>query len=71
MRYFGKTIGAVLHRPHWIPVPSFVMKVVLGKKSALVLEGQHVIPEKLLNNKFEFRFATLESALSEIYKKDV
>lgn len=71
MKYFGKTIGFVLHRPHWIPVPSFAMKVILGKKSALVLSGQHVLPEKLLNNKFEFRFATLESALNDLYKKDV
>lgn len=71
MKYFGKTIGSVLHRPHWIPVPSFAMKIVLGKKSALVLEGQHVLPEKLLNNGFTFHFATLESALIDLYIKDV
>ena len=68
MKDFGKTIGSVLHRPHWIPVPSFAMKLVLGKKSALVLEGQHVLPEKLLNNGFEFHFPTLESALKDLYK---
>ncbi|MBO0587918.1 TIGR01777 family oxidoreductase [Sporosarcina sp. E16_8] len=71
MKYFGKTIGSVLHRPHWIPVPSFVMKIVLGKKSALVLEGQHVLPEKLLNSGFTFHFPTLESALNDLYTKDV
>ncbi len=71
MKYFGKTIGSVLHRPHWIPVPSFAMKIVLGKKSALVLEGQHVLPEKLLNNGFTFHFPTLESALIDLYIKDV
>ncbi|HJF34128.1 MAG TPA: TIGR01777 family oxidoreductase [Sporosarcina psychrophila] len=71
MKYFGQTIGSVLNRPHWIPVPPFVMKAVLGKKSTLVLEGQHVLPEKLLNNGFEFRFPTLESALKDLYKKDV
>ncbi|MEK5068468.1 TIGR01777 family oxidoreductase [Sporosarcina sp. FSL K6-1508] len=71
MKYFGQTIGSVLNRPHWIPVPPFVMKAVLGKKSTLVLEGQHVLPEKLLNNGFEFRYPTLESALKDLYKKDV
>ena len=55
MKYFGKTIGLILNRPHWIPVPSFAMKFVLGQKSSLVLEGQHVLPEKLLNNGFEFQ----------------
>ena len=54
---FGKTIGSVLHRPHWFPVPGFVMKLVLGKKSALVLEGQHVLPKKLLDNGFEFQIS--------------
>ncbi len=67
MKYFGKTIGSALNRPHWIPVPSFIMKVALGKKSALVLEGQHVLPEKLLSNGFTFQFPTLESALNDLY----
>lgn len=66
MKAFGKTIGSVLHRPHWLPVPSFAMKFVLGKKSALVLEGQHVKPEVLLKNGFEFLFPTLESALEDL-----
>ncbi|WP_342506308.1 TIGR01777 family oxidoreductase [Sporosarcina sp. FSL K6-2383] len=68
---FGKTIGSVLHRPHWFPVPGFVMKLVLGKKSALVLEGQHVLPKKLLDNGFEFKFPKLEAALRNILKENV
>ncbi len=71
MKYVGKTIASVLNRPHWIPVPSFAMKIVLGKKSTLVLEGQHVLPEKLLNNGFEFHFPTLEAALNNLYKNGV
>jgi uncharacterized protein len=66
MNEFGKSIGSVLHRPHWLPVPSFAMKMVLGQKSALVLEGQHVIPLVLQENGFEFRFPTLLSALEDL-----
>lgn len=66
MNDFGKTIGAVLHRPHWFPVPSIVMKVALGQKSSLVLEGQHVEPEILVKNGFEFSYPTLKSALENI-----
>jgi uncharacterized protein (TIGR01777 family) len=66
MKDFGKTIGAVLKRPHWIPVPAFSMKLILGKKSTLVLEGQHVTPEKLIENGFEFQFPTLNSALEDL-----
>ncbi|WP_210471591.1 TIGR01777 family oxidoreductase [Sporosarcina sp. 6E9] len=71
MKEFGQTIGAVLRRPHWIPMPSFAMKLALGKKSALVLTGQHVKPEKLLENDFEFSFPTLESALENLLTKNV
>lgn len=66
MNEFGKSIGSVLHRPHWLPVPSFAMKMVLGQKSALVLEGQHVIPQVLQENGFEFKFPTLRLALEDL-----
>lgn len=66
MAYFGQTIGSVLHRPHWFPVPPLLMKIALGKKSALVLEGQHVLPEKLLASGFDFQYPTLEAALKNL-----
>ncbi|MFZ7946033.1 TIGR01777 family oxidoreductase [Neobacillus sp. 19] len=66
MKEFGKTIGTVLHRPHWLPVPSFAMKMALGQKSSLVLEGQYVIPKILINEGFEFKFPSLQSALEDL-----
>jgi uncharacterized protein len=63
---FGKTIASVLHRPHWMPVPSFAMKMVLGQKSALVLEGQHVVPQRLIDYGFEFTFPILKLALDDL-----
>ncbi|OLS40665.1 TIGR01777 family oxidoreductase [Bacillus sp. MRMR6] len=66
MKEFGRTIGSVLHRPHWLPVPSFAMKLALGKKSALILEGQHVRPEVLIKEGFEFKYPTLNKALEEL-----
>ncbi|MFS0577019.1 TIGR01777 family oxidoreductase [Sporosarcina sp. 179-K 3D1 HS] len=63
---FGKTIGETLTRPHWLPVPSFAMKMALGKKSALVLEGQHVLPEVLQQNGFTFKFPLLKDALQNL-----
>lgn len=67
MKYFGKTIGTVLHRPHWLPVPSIAMKLALGKKSDLVLTGQYVKPDVLLENGFTFSFPALDHALKNIY----
>lgn len=69
MKYFGQTIASVLHRPHWLPVPSPAMKLALGKKSALVLTGQHVLPTVLEKNGFEFSYASLEKALQNVFEK--
>ncbi|MFD1031376.1 TIGR01777 family oxidoreductase [Metaplanococcus flavidus] len=68
MKEFGKEIGHELGRPHWFPVPEFVLKAVLGDKSRLVLEGQRVLPEVLQKHGFEFSYPDLRSALADIYK---
>lgn len=68
MKYFGQTVGKVLNRPHWLPVPAFMMQLLLGKKSDLVLKGQFVIPEKLQSNSFTFTYSTLDEALKNLLK---
>lgn len=68
MKEFGKEIAHALHRPHWIPVPSFALKTALGDKSQLVLEGQRVLPTVLEKHGFQFKFPNLRSALADIYK---
>ncbi|AIE59139.1 TIGR01777 family oxidoreductase [Bacillus methanolicus] len=68
MKEFGKTLGSVLHRPHWLPVPEIALKLILGEMSILVLEGQKVLPAKLEENGFTFLFPDLKSALKDIYQ---
>ncbi|WP_153733547.1 TIGR01777 family oxidoreductase [Sporosarcina obsidiansis] len=66
MNAFGKTLAKVLHRPHWLPVPSIALDLALGEKSIVVLQGQHVLPEKLLSNGFTFQYPSLEPALKDL-----
>lgn len=68
MKEFGKEIGKAIGRPHWIPVPSFALKLALGEKSRLVLEGQQALPIVLQQHGFEFTFPHLQSALADLYK---
>jgi uncharacterized protein len=63
---FGKTLAKVMHRPFWLPLPSFMLKLVLGEMSTLVLGSQRVIPAKLLDEDFKFDFPDLESALRDL-----
>ena len=67
MKQFGKTVGHALNRPHWLPVPSIALQLALGEKSILVLEGQYVVPEKLLQAGYPFKFVALEDAIIDLY----
>jgi uncharacterized protein (TIGR01777 family) len=62
----GKSIAKVLHRPYYLPAPGFAFKLAFGEVSALVTEGQRVMPERLLEHGFEFQFPELEPALQDI-----
>lgn len=68
MKEFGKTIGKVLYRPHWLPVPGFALQLLLGEMSILVLKGQKVHPKKLIEHGFTFTNETVEKALGSIFK---
>ncbi|HIW31158.1 MAG TPA: TIGR01777 family oxidoreductase [Candidatus Paenibacillus intestinavium] len=66
MKVFGQMIGKVLHRPHWMPVPAFMLQLLLGEMSILILEGQTILPSSLLEHGFFFSYPTLENALQEL-----
>ncbi|WP_313801586.1 TIGR01777 family oxidoreductase [Cytobacillus sp.] len=67
MKEFGRTLGKVLHRPHWMPAPRLALKIALGEMSILVSEGQKVLPQKLLANGYSFLYEDLKHALEDIY----
>lgn len=69
MDQFGKALAEVLHRPHWIPTPGFALNILLGEMSMLILEGQRVLPKKLLDHGYTFHFPTLDSALKDFFPK--
>ncbi|MEK6650893.1 MAG: TIGR01777 family oxidoreductase [Bacteroidota bacterium] len=66
MQELCETLGGVLRRPSWAPVPSALLRLVLGEMADVVLTGQKAIPKKLLESGFTFRFAGLEAALADL-----
>ncbi len=69
MKEMGQVISSILKRPHWLPVPSLALKIVLGEMSSLLLEGQRVLPEKALRHGYQFTYPTVNKALVQILKK--
>jgi len=67
MNEFGKTLSSIINRPHWLPTPAILLKIMLGEMSILVLDGQKVIPEKALNYGFKFKYSRLHEALVNIF----
>ena len=69
MNELAQTLGEVLNRPSWLPVPSFVLEGLLGDGAQVVLEGQQVLPKRTLSQSFEYQYSTLKPALTEIVKE--
>lgn len=63
-REFARALGRVLRRPAFLPLPSLAVGAIWGAmgKEALV-EGQYVLPRRLLAAGFPFRHPDLEEAL--------
>ena len=66
---FTKTLGRVLSRPTFFPVPEFGARLAFGEMAdALLLSSQRVEPAVLKSKGFEFRWTTLEAALRHILR---
>lgn len=64
---FAQAIGKTISRPTIFPLPGFVVKAIFGEMGeSLLLNGQNVVPQRLLDKDFSFAFPGLDAALEEI-----
>lgn len=66
MSEFSKTLGQVLNRPSWLPVPSFALEVLLGDGAKVVLEGQQVLPKRTIESGFQYEYPNVKKALENL-----
>jgi len=66
----ARAIGKILHRPSFMPAPGFMIKLILGEFGSVLLKGQRVIPSRLLEAGFQFKYANIEEALRSIIMKN-
>lgn len=69
-RDLAQAIGREMHRPAILPVPAFVLRIVLWGQADIVLHGRVAVPEKALAAGYEFRHPTVESALRDVLERN-
>ena len=64
--FFG-LLGKVMKRPSWLPVPGFLLRLMLDEKAEeLILSGQRAMPKRLLESGYEFLYPEAGLALRGI-----
>ena len=64
-----KSIAKTLNKPFFLPnIPRFVMQLILGEMHQILFSSQHVSCRKLLDENFQFKFASLDKALNDLLK---
>ena len=61
-----RVMAKVLHRPIWMRVPAFIVRMLLGEMSQLLVDGQHVIPARATAAGFGFKHPNLGEALTHL-----
>ncbi len=63
---FAKALGRALHRPSFLPTPTWALRMMLGEVTDVIATGQRVLPRKALALGYQFKFPTLDAALADI-----
>jgi len=66
---FTSALGRALGRPTVVPVPAAALKLLLGEMSELLLVSDRMLPTRLLEAGFKFRYPDLAPALAAIFAR--
>ncbi|MEI6121984.1 MAG: TIGR01777 family oxidoreductase [Bacteroidota bacterium] len=68
-RVFTKTLASLLHRPSFLMIPKFALHLLFGGGASVLVNGQFVYPERLLDQDFVFKHNYLVEALECVLRK--
>jgi uncharacterized protein (TIGR01777 family) len=66
---FTCSLARLLNRPALIRIPAWLLRLLLGRRADLVLEGQPIIPRRLLDASYTFDYPELEPALKQVLQQ--
>jgi len=65
---FTRALGEAVHRPAFIPVPAFAVKLLVGDMAELILASQRAIPQAAERAGFTFRHPDVFGALTNVLR---
>jgi uncharacterized protein (TIGR01777 family) len=65
-KQWTKILAERLGKPALLPMPAFALKLIFGEMSDLLLFGQNVYPQRLLDSGFHFKFSQFRAALQDL-----
>ena len=71
MKQFCEALGKAMKRPSWLPVPAFMLQLILGEMSEMLLTGQNVTPQKLLKSGYAFQYPRVQEALQAVFQSSL
>jgi uncharacterized protein (TIGR01777 family) len=63
---FTKALGKILNRPTIIPLPETILKLIFGEGATILTNGQRVLPKRLLNSGFKFKYGHIDDILKDL-----
>ena len=63
---FTKTLGKILHRPTFLPLPMMIVKMLFGEGSIVLSSSKEVYPKVLQEKGFEFKYKNIEASLEHL-----
>jgi uncharacterized protein (TIGR01777 family) len=66
MSEFAKSLGRVLNRPAWAPVPGAVLSLLLGEMAEMLLGGQRALPRAAEEAGFKFKYKNIADSLKSL-----
>lgn len=63
---FACALGKAMGRPSILPAPGFMIRLILGEFGSIILQGQRVLPKRLSEAGFQFKYPDVENALKNL-----
>jgi len=66
---FTRTLARAIHRPALFFVPGIMLRIAMGERAALLLEGQRVLPANLTDAGYQFKYPKLRNTLDALLRR--